>query len=318
MRELLTFSNNFVLTLLRNISKWSLLVFVVLLPFSCDVKKNSNSVNFEKQKSYANALLEKELYSQAIDAYESYLVNGNADKNLRANILYRIGNIYLGKMNDPENALAVFIKIKEFYPRSPIAGDAGKKIVECLEKSGRSIDAQNEISRITSLKRKKENGESKGVVVAEIEDRNITLPKIEKSDGYLAKTRKERKEQVRRYVAGELLYQSAVRKGLERDREIQQQLKRLKRSLLINKLIEEELSKVKIDTLFAEDYYKARKEQYADSTGNKKNPKIPKFREVRSRVLRDMAAEKRKQAYQKLIDRLLQAENTRIFYDKIE
>jgi tetratricopeptide (TPR) repeat protein len=295
------------------ISEIFILVFISLF-FFCNQNPGAEA-DFEKQQSFANALLEKELYPQAIDAYKMLLLSPNINDKIRANVLFRMASVYADQMKDPQNALALFLKVREFYPQSEMAPDASKKIVECLEKMNRSVDAKNETSRLSSLN--PDDGAKTGNPVARIEGRNITLSEIEIADGYLEKSMDKRKEQVRRFVAFELLYQSALRKGYDRQPDLQKQMKMLERNFLVNKVLGEELSQIPIDSSMAQTYFKAHQDKYTDSTANKPKGRVPSFAEVKTRVLNDMKTEKERQAYQNLMDRLLRAENVKILDDQI-
>ena len=87
---------------------------------------------------------------------------------------------------------------------------------------------------------------------------------------------------------------------------------------MANKIIGEELSAVTVDTAFAGDYFKAHTQNYADSSDKKSKPKVPDFRAVKGRVIQDMKNEKQKLAYQELMQRLLRADNVKIFDDRIK
>jgi tetratricopeptide (TPR) repeat protein len=292
--------------------KVSIVFCISVLIFSLCGRRHGATFDIEKQKAYANTLFEKELYTQAIQAYETLTDAPLVPANTKAGILFRIGAIYLENLNDPENACAVYLRIREFFPGSPVAPDAGKQIVACLEKMGRSVDARSEMSEITALKPEERTAQN-SAVVAEIEGKTVTLGMIEKQDGFLEREPAKRTEQVQRYVTGELLYQSALRMGYDKNQKLQRQIKQVERNLLINRMLEVELAGVTVDSTFAEEYFKAHREQYTDST--QKEP--PAFTKVRDRVLRDMGQEKQKEAYQKLMERLLRAETVKLYSDKI-
>jgi hypothetical protein len=67
-----------------------------------------------------------------------------------------------------------------------------------------------------------------------------------------------------------------------------------------------------------ETYYKANQERYAekDEKGNVKRQKP--FSEVAQQVARDFIMEKKQQAYQRFIERLMKAEKVVVYEDKIK
>ena len=69
-------------------------------------------------RELAAVLEQEELYEAAIQTYRSYLDKADIPEGVRANILYRIGQIYQERLTDYENALAVFIRLRELYPQA--------------------------------------------------------------------------------------------------------------------------------------------------------------------------------------------------------
>lgn len=290
------------------------LLTLLLLLTSCS--QNGPAVpDAAKQKTYAGMLYEKELYKQAADAYEKLLELPGLNEREKTGALYRAAEIRLDKTGETEEALALFLKIRALYPESETAVEAGKKIVECLEKTGRSLDARNEQSRLAALK---PEAVDTGMIVAKIGNRSITMTEIEKADGFLEKDKSRKIEQVRRFVAGELLYQSAVRSGWDKDPQIHKQVEKLRKTLVMNKVLEKELTKMGADTSLAEEYFKAHRKKFVDSLAAAGKPKPGEFKEYRARVIREMKNEKQQQAYQAMMTRLLQTEDVQIFGDKIK
>ena len=82
-----------------------ILLTVILFGMSCS-KPRENLVPAEKQREYANALFNRELYSQSVQEYQKYLDNYDVEPNIRASINYEIGNIYFERINDYENAIS--------------------------------------------------------------------------------------------------------------------------------------------------------------------------------------------------------------------
>jgi len=149
-----------------------LLVVVIVVHFLFPMGfMNTSSVHPDKIRHYAAKLEAEELFPQAIDAYEEYLAVASLPDELHANILYRMGTLYLENLQDYENALAVFIKISDLYPRTKIAIEADKRKMPCYEGLRRGFDAQRKLNQLTALHPDEQTGT--GPVVAEIGDRKL-------------------------------------------------------------------------------------------------------------------------------------------------
>ena len=127
---------------------------------------------------------------------------------------------------------------------------------------------------------------------------------------------------LKQYIAQELLYDSAKRMGLDEDKEVLEGLHQAKKSLMSERLLRDELEKEsgidKYENSDVETYYKANQERYAerDDKGNVKQ--IKPFSEVAQQVAQDFVAEKKQQAYQRIIERLMKAEQVVVYEDKIK
>jgi hypothetical protein len=113
------------------------------------------------------------------------------------------------------------------------------------------------------------------------------------------------------------LYDSARRKGLEKDKEVREGLVLAEKSLMTQKLLQEEIEKsVSPETYTNADvelFYKANSDRYAEKDEQGKVKRIPSFGEIKERVAQDFLKEKQQQAYQQLIERLMKAEQVQIY-----
>ena len=112
----------------------------------------------ETLRELAIALENKELYAQAIEEYENYLLVSDLGEEKKARIHHKIGTIYMDKLHDYENALAAFVKVKHLASEGSLTREVDRRMVECLDRMGRSLDAQQELERATTL-------EEEGVVL---------------------------------------------------------------------------------------------------------------------------------------------------------
>ena len=110
--------------------------------------------------------------------YERYLYSNKISEEDMPLVLYQIGNIYLENLLKPKEALGYYTVLKALYPDKTFNNKLGKKIVACLEKSGRVTDATQAMSNITDIAPQKLDSVGGSKVVAEIGDRKITINEI--------------------------------------------------------------------------------------------------------------------------------------------
>jgi peptidyl-prolyl cis-trans isomerase C len=295
----------------------------ILLP-KILLQKNESAQNPETtpefRLEYANTLKVKELYREAIAEYEKYIETANIPASKKANITYQIASMYLDNVHDYEKALAAFLKVELLDPKGSLVKDSHKFQVECLERLGRSRDAQEKLDQITALKSKPDPGET---VIAQIGDRVVTDKEVQKRFDQLPPSMREefnnpdkKLEFVQQFIAAELMYDSAKRKGLDRDPEIEQQAFEMKKSLMVQRLFKEEIqSQIKIEDSDLKLYFDAHKKDYQSK--DKDNAKEVTFEEVKDRVKQDYNRMKQEELYRQLIERMLKAENVKIFNDKL-
>ncbi len=303
-------------------------ILFISIQISCNSSKERH-LSAEKKREIANVLYNQQLYEQAVTEYTDYLNDYNLAPQEQANISYTIGNIYFERLQDYENALAYFLRVKYLYPESQLQQDVSRKIVECLERMDRSLDARQVIEQNAALDEEQKPVSHPGEVVARIGEREITTGDLQYEMNRLPnyvqqqiQTRDQKTEFLRSYIVQELLYDSAKRQGLDKTKEVREGVLQAKKSLMSQKLLQEEIEKeVNLENYSNADvelYYKANKEKYAekDEEGNVKS--IPPFDEVREQVAQDFIQNKQQEAYQKLVDRLMNAENVKIYENKFQ
>ncbi len=303
------------------------LSFIFLLT-SCG-SSSKPQISAQKKRELANALYNQQLYPQAVKEYEDYLKNYKLDEKEQANISYMIANIYFDRLHDYENALAYYLRIKYLFPNSNLQGEVSKKMVESLERMKRSTDAQQVIEQTSALDESQKPKSKPGDVIAKIGDRNITTGDLEYEMNQLPpyvrdqlKTKDQKIEFLRNYIVQELLYDSAKRQGLDKDKDVRAGVLQTEKSLMAQKLLKQEIEKEvgldKYSNADVELYYKANKEKYAEKDDKGKVKKIKPFSEVSQQVAQDFMQEKQKEAYQRLVDRLMQAEKVKIYEQKFQ
>jgi tetratricopeptide (TPR) repeat protein len=131
----------------------------------------------DRQKKYASTLIDRGLYLQAVGEYQKLLDSGNLSDHESANLSYLIGDVYMKNLRDYENALAAYLKVKIYEKNTKLEQELNQRIIECLERTGRSFEAQKEMDKLTLLKKPKEI--SGGTVVAKLGSREITMKELE-------------------------------------------------------------------------------------------------------------------------------------------
>ena len=245
-----------------------LLVAVTMQFFSLASGGNSSNVSPEKIRQLAAKLEAEELYPQAIEQYKRFLDNPAISEDIRANILFRIGTIYLDQMQNYENALAAFIQIGDLYPRSAVAVDAEKRKLPCYEGLKRGFDAQKKLKQLTDLNPDEEQGT--GPVVAQIGDKKITLDQIEREIAAMPEpyqkqfsTPEAKLDFVKSKLFEELLYDKALRKEYNKDKDVRKQVRDYEKGLLSNKVYTEEVrNSITVSPNDIDLYYKAHQTEF--------------------------------------------------------
>ena len=298
-------------------------VAVVMLS-SCGNRQAT--VNPDKLREYAGDLINRGLYKQAVAAYDQYLASAKIDDKERANVNYIIATTYFDRINDYESALAYLLKIKHFYPETGLMNEVNKKIVACLERLERSSDAQQALSETVQLDPSKAPVKRPGEVIAEIGGRQITqgdldyeISKLPPSVRDQVTTKEQKRDFLREFVATELLYDTAVRAGFDKDPEVIEGAFQAKKALMVQKLLQDRIAgKVQIEASDVELYYQANKEKYVerDAQGNVVR-ELP-FEQVRDQVARELTRSKYQSAYQGLIEKMIMAEGAKFYENRVQ
>ncbi len=274
----------------------------------------------------ANAYYTNGLYQASVNQYLQYLNNYRPKPARVANTYFTIANIYFDRLNDYQKALEYYFKVKYLFPQSPLQKEVSKKIVSCLERLDRSQDAVRVMEKEAALDTAEIHKSRPGAVLATIGSHKITQGdldfEISKLPPYLQdqfKSREKKKELLRQLILQDLLYESAKRQGLDKDKDVIEGVFEAKKALMANKLLQEELkNKVKIDPEEVRLYFKANKDKYAERDKKGKIVRHKTFAEVQQQVAQDLLAEKQQEAYQQLADRLMKAEDVHIYEQRIQ
>jgi tetratricopeptide (TPR) repeat protein len=309
----------------RNSFFWILFVLILTIFSGCSNQKKPN-ISGDKIREYANALYNRELYSQAVHEYEKYLDLYSVDEEQQANINFVIGNIYFDRLHDYENALAVYLKIKHVFPGSAVQPQVDKRIVACLERLQRSTDAKQALDEAAVLEPGKLQSSHPGTVIAKIGDEKITsgdlkyhIDQLPDYVRFQLDSKEAKVDFLKQYIATELFYDAAKRKELDKDKDVIEGTFQAKKSLMVQKYLQDEIaSQVQVTPEDVELYFKANKDKYVvkDDKGKIKRHKF--FQEVQKEVAEDLVRERQQKAYEDLLDRMMRTEKVEIYDDLVK
>lgn len=226
-------------------------------------------VDPESLRKVAAALQQQELYAQAVAQYERYLDTPGLDDARRASVHYLIGNIHRENLKDYESALAHYTWIATLYGASPVAADAQRHAVECLEHLNRSLDARRQLSRMTALDPAQAAPDG-SEVVARIGEREFTLrqleQRIEELPDYYQQSLEapdQKREFLRQILGAELLADAARRKGLDRAADTRRRIEGMETQILAEAMLQTEVrDAVTVTDADAQLYYDAHKDRF--------------------------------------------------------
>jgi hypothetical protein len=280
----------------------------------------------ETMRDYANALAASELYGQAVGAYQKYLDTARLSQAERANVTFVVAGLYFERLHDYENALANYLRIKHLTPEKSLMPQVEQQIVACLERLNRSADARQALNEATALDPSQVKPSRPGTVIAKIGNRPVTQEDLKFQIRQLPDavrnqfdSKPRRIELLRQYIATELFYDAAQRKGLDRDADVQEAAFQAKKNLMVQKYLEQEIApQVRVASGDLTLYYRANKDRYSEKDDKGKVKRERPFEEVRRQVEEDVVREKQQQAVQDLLGRMMTAEGVQIYDDLVE
>lgn len=274
-------------------------------------------------EEYADILMNRELYTEAAEAYKEALRLPNLSRADRAKLNYLLATLYFEHLNTYTAALARFEKVRQLDRKSGLSQDAEKKIIQCLEKLGRSLDAQVEMEQSVALKPERSRT-ARGPVVAKIGEREITEGDIQERlkrlppavRGKFAKP-EDRLKLVQEYVVTELLYDAAKRKGLDTDPDVQLAVDEARKSFMVQKLLDDQIApRIAPTQEELRKYYEAHKKKYIVMKNGKPIGQ-KSFASAAAEVRADFIREREQALYQQLIQEQLKTQDVKLFADRI-
>jgi parvulin-like peptidyl-prolyl isomerase len=227
----------------------------------------------EHWRTVATKLQAVGLNEQAAEYYQRYLQSAQGAPAGKSSVAFSLGELYEESQNFAE-ALAWYYQVELFDAKSTQKEAAGRKIVALLERLNKVSAAKQALAEETSLHAPTPEPVQGGKVVARIGDKNIYLHQVQASIDTLpaplqekARTKEGLAQAIRQFVADELLLAKAERLHLQDDAAVAKTLATLRRQVLLQKVIEEEVTKkVAIEPRDLENYYAAHRSNYGQKS----------------------------------------------------
>jgi tetratricopeptide (TPR) repeat protein len=309
-----------------NIKHITSVLLIIIAMSGCGKSKSGSAQDVAEKISLAAQLSAKGLHEEAASEYISLLENSRLEKNKKSNICYLIGNLFYDNLKNYKKALAWYIRAKHYDPKNPTMQKITERMVNCLEKTGRSLDAQNVLSKATYLAGKDTRTFS-GKVVARMGDRDILMGEL---DNEIQKLPSEQQKKyrddknaklqfLRQYVQNDLLYQMATRAGLDKNPEFRTRVMDFEKMMLVQQVYREKVSgKVKVNPEDIQRYFKAHIEEFRKSEKNedgaeKEIPDEDLLKKNAQLIMRKLHAEKSREHEARLLDQMMKSQNVLIF-----
>ncbi len=272
----------------------------------------------EKFRRLAALYESNELPGAAAYTYERYLDSASLAPRDEAQVHYVLGNIYFDKIQNFESALAHYLAAEDLDPEAAWKTELKKKIVTCFERLGRPRDAQNRLDSSTALVEKPEAEQSP--LLAVVGRHEIRMSDLEDSVAAMSPEMRERlkgPEGVRpildQAVREWLLYDLAVRKGLDNDPAVNEQMQRGRRMFLANLAYQIEMeARVKVSEEEVKKFYDENPDQFKTEDGET----VP-FEKVKDRILGYLKSEKARQLDGQLMGELEKLEEVKVYQDAL-
>ena len=283
----------------------------------------STTADRSQTREVASKLKAAGALDESAALYESYLKDSDEPASDRAKIAFSLGDSYLDQ-GRYERALRWFYEA-ETLGAGELANEVGQRIVQCLERLGRTQAAQAALAQRVALpdsNTEPQRGDG-DPVVARIGQREVRRSEVERAlDGLppeVARQLKSQPEQlVRQYVADELIWRKARKLGYDRDPEVIQQLEQMHKQLAVARFAElDVISKIEVAESDLANFFAANQQRYAAPAAEGEEPSAPNFEEVRPAVERDYRAQKAQNAFQEMVESELAAEEVELFADRM-
>lgn len=226
--------------------------------------ENRGGLTLDQEREYAVRLADKKLTGPAIAAYEEYLKKAPLSLTERAKTCYAIAKLAV-EDEKYEAALPYLYQAEYLDPKSELKEEINKKVVLCLDKLGRNVDLRQELRKRSDVKHDASQVKTDDVILAEFGNEAITKRDLEMEIEKLPPAAKDsfstpekKAELLKNIVAERLLVDKARRLELDKTPEVQDLLAKQVDSMIVQKLISDEVRKdVQVTPEDVERFFKA-------------------------------------------------------------
>ncbi len=296
-------------TIKNTFCTFGLAAVAVLILNACQPAQSNNGAwTSAEYRKAASALLGRELHQEAADLYQRYLHASVIPANDIPKVLYQLGIIYLEHLRMPEKALGYFTVLQALHPDQTFNNQLGKKIVACLELSGRRTDAKQALTHLTEISPVNRDTAGGGRVVAQVDGQDITLNEIEQTMGAIPENPLEQNQVISQYVSQILIAEAARRKGLADKPEVRKRMHFVQNQVLAQENLREELKLAPPSENDLKYYFEANKTHFwkgADS--------LKPLGDLQKKVLQRWSMEKQNEKYQAYVKELLASDRVKIY-----
>jgi peptidyl-prolyl cis-trans isomerase C len=231
--------------------------------------KKAGTWTAEQQRAFAVKLQTQGLYRQAADAFTDYLLYFDVPAAERASVCYTVGRIYCDR-HAYEDALVYFSQAELADPSAAFMPELARLKITCLERLGRTADAQYALNKHTALKADSAEPSERSEVVAVIGSDEITLGDVHDELQQLPPQQQKqfssaamKAELLQQMVTHRLLADQGRKLGYDTAADFIAQCARFEDGLLVQKVFEREIAaKISIDNRDVRMYYDANKQEF--------------------------------------------------------
>ncbi len=269
--------------------------------------------DIEARKKIAQELKANNLFAQAKAEYECLIDAQGLTNEQRGAIAFLVADICYGDLRQYSEAAAWYIRAREYDSKASYNDDLNKNLVAALEKSGRLINAQQQLASSTSPDSTVRSANDK--VVATFGQTKVYLSDVERTIQELPvelqqqlKTPDMRIAYLRQYVGVEILYEAAKREQLDQGDRFAKRRELAVKRLLVDEYVASKLTPPnRLDSADVMNFYQANKSQFADRP----------FPEIQKEVMSAYQSQKMESAYNELIESLAQAQKLDILEENM-
>jgi len=217
----------------------------------------------------AGELMNKGVYKGALELYRQAFLSSELSPRDSAVAAYRAGTIAMDNLQDFDGAMPWLTLARTLEPQGDLARDCAKRLIACLERTGRSRAAKNLLDSAASLKPQSLVQADASQTVARIGDRAYTYMELEKwvpqHQRSGLETRQGRMDLLRQFLTRELLWDSGQRRNLQDSPEVSSRVEEYRRDLVADRVMRDETSgATQVDAQMLETYYKANMDKWTD------------------------------------------------------